>query len=100
MPFRMPGWAQMGVEAKDTNEGLRITRVLEGSPAEKAGLKEGDIVVRADDRDMAGLSDLREIVRRHNTDDEITVTVRRGDEELDLKVKLGRREPGRMHWMP
>ncbi|KPK99307.1 MAG: hypothetical protein AMK75_06720 [Planctomycetes bacterium SM23_65] len=94
--FNMPGLAQLGVEAKDGEEGLRITRVLEGSAAEKAGLKEGDIVVRADDRDIAGLGDLREIVRRHEPDDEVTLTVRRGEKELDLKVKLGRRP----YWRP
>ena len=46
----------------------------------------------ADEKDLAGVGALKEVVRRHKPDDEITMTVRRGDDDLDLKVKLGRRE--------
>jgi len=101
-PFAFPAPGQMGIEAGNTENGLRITRVIEGSPAEKAGLKKDDIIVRADDKDIAGLNDLREIVRKHKANDEITVTVRRGAQEMEVKVKLGAagQGPEPPMWMP
>ena len=86
--------AQIGIEAENTENGLRITRIIEGAPAEKAGLKKDDIILRADEKDIAGLGDLKEIVRKHKANDEITVTVRRGAQEVDVKVKLGPAEQG------
>jgi S1-C subfamily serine protease len=90
--FRMPGEQRsyLGIEAKDAQDGLKITKVFEGSPADKAGLKCDDVILRVDDRDVAGLNDLRAIVRAHKPDDEITIAVKRLDRELDVKVKLGR----------
>ncbi|HUW57261.1 MAG TPA: PDZ domain-containing protein [Planctomycetota bacterium] len=92
--------AQLGIEAEDTAAGLRVTRVFEGSAAEKAGLRVDDILVRADDRDLAGLGDLKEILRRHRVDDEITLTVRRDDKEMDFKVKLKGRELPQINRQP
>jgi S1-C subfamily serine protease len=99
-----PAPAQIGIEAENTENGLRITRIIEGSPAEKAGLKKDDVILRADEKDIAGLNDLREIVRKHKANDEIAVTVRRGAQEVDVKVKFGPAGPGRGQeppvWMP
>jgi len=94
---------QIGIEAENTENGLRVTQVVEGSPAEKAGLKKNDIILRADDKDVAGLGDLREIVQKHKANDEITMTVRRGAQEVDVKVKLGPGGQGGNRppvWMP
>ena len=66
-----------------------MTRVFEGSPAEKAGIKLNDVVVRVDDKDVAGLNDLRNIVRGRAPDDAITIAVKRDGKDMDLKVKLG-----------
>ena len=79
----------LGVEAKDTADGLVVTRVFEGSPAEKGGIKLNDVVVRVDDKDIAGLADLRDVVRGHAPDDAISIAVKRDGKELDLTVKLG-----------
>lgn len=42
------GGFQLGVRVSDSSSGVRIDDVSEGSPAEKAGLKEGDVVVQFD----------------------------------------------------
>ena len=87
--FRAAG-AYLGIEGEHTEDGLRIKRVLEDSPADKAGLKTGDIVLRADEKDIAGIGDLRDIIRRHKPGDEIAMSIHRNRKEIDLKVKLGR----------
>jgi S1-C subfamily serine protease len=99
-PFTFPAPGQIGIDTENTENGLRITRVIEGSPAEKAGLKKDDVVVRADEKDIAGLNDLREVVRKHKANDEIVVTVRRGVQEVEVKVRLGAAGPRPDVWMP
>jgi serine protease Do len=73
-----------------------ISEVLEGSPAEKAGLKGRDLLVAIDlqplprfkpDRVIVNFVE-REIQRRH-PGDAITLTVLRGSERLELKAVLG-----------
>lgn len=51
---------QLGIVAKkgDTESGLTITRVLKGSPADKAGLKVGDVMLTLDDRWTDSMEDL------------------------------------------
>jgi len=85
----VPQRAFVGIEARNTDDGLRITRVLEDSPAGRAGLKTDDIILRAAEKEIAGMTDLKDVLRSLKPDDEITVTVRRGDKEIDVKVTLG-----------
>ncbi|HUV39051.1 MAG TPA: PDZ domain-containing protein, partial [Planctomycetota bacterium] len=86
---RFPQGAFLGIEGEDTADGLRVKRVVEDSPAAAAGLKEGDIILRADRKDLAGLNDLREIIRGHKPDDALAMIVRRDGREMDVNVKLG-----------
>lgn len=46
----------IGVQLIKVNDGLEIVSVMYGSPAEKAGLKTGDIITKADNNDLKGLS--------------------------------------------
>jgi serine protease Do len=80
----------LGVEAEDTDQGVKVTRVIEGSPAQKAGMKVGDVVSRAGGKEIAMLSDLRDVVRWHKPGDVLDVEVKRGNEQIDLKATLTR----------
>jgi hypothetical protein len=70
--------------------GLRVTRVLGGSPAARAGVHEGDRIVRVDDRDVAGLKDLRAAVAGVKRGDRVRLAVRRDrPDPLTLTVTAG-----------
>jgi len=74
-------------------QGFRVTWVLRGTEAEKAGFKPGDIITHLDGEALkaSGLQDA-EILRRRIEDMDIgadvTLKVIRGKEEMDLKVTL------------
>jgi hypothetical protein len=72
--------------------GLRLSGVRAGSPAEKAGMMAGDVVVEFSDREVLNIYDYTYALRDHVPGDTVTVRVRRGDDEIELTAVLGKRE--------
>jgi len=70
------------------SEGAAILQVAEGSPAAKAGLQQGDIVVEADGTPVKNSGDLRRLVRSKSPGDPITLTVRRAGETNHVTARL------------
>ncbi|HSB70505.1 MAG TPA: M28 family peptidase [Candidatus Methylomirabilis sp.] len=73
------------------DEGVRLNGVLAGSPAEKAGLRAGDLIVRFDGRTVRNLEDLVFVLRGKRAGDLVEVVYRRGDEEHAVSAVLGTR---------
>jgi hypothetical protein len=67
----------------------RISSVLPGSAAARAGLQADDVIVRIDDTIVQQFSDLQEKVKQHLTGDEITIRYLRQNEQRQVKLKLG-----------
>jgi S1-C subfamily serine protease len=74
-------------------EGVALTGVREGSPAEKAGLKAGDIIIRFGTRALKDVYDYTYALRDAKAGLPIDLTVRRGAETLTLRITPARR-PG------
>jgi membrane-associated protease RseP (regulator of RpoE activity) len=75
----------------DTDD-LEITNIYEDSPADRAGLKVGDLIVRLDNKKVSKRTDLAAFLSKRKPGDEITVDVQTADEaEVTIDVKLGRR---------
>ena len=72
-------------------EGVKLDGVSEGSPAEKAGLKGGDIIVGFGGEPVKNIEDFMAGLVKHKPGDEVDVLVKRDGEEKTLKVKLGLR---------
>jgi serine protease Do len=66
-------------------DGLLVRAVQEGSPAERAGLEAGDLLVRAGERELDGLDALHAAI---DTADALTLGVVRGLEEREVQVRL------------
>jgi aminopeptidase YwaD len=73
-------------------KGVRFADIHEGSPAALAGLKQGDILIRFGDREIANLYDFTYALRAHKVGDEVLVEVLRGNEKITAKVKLAQRK--------
>jgi hypothetical protein len=70
-------------------KGYAISGVSPGSPADKGGLKGGDVLIEFAGRKITGLDDFDLALRRVNAGDEVPITVLRGGKEAKLKVTLG-----------
>lgn len=70
-------------------EGIYVRDVETFSAAEKGGIKIGDVIVKADGKDVKTMDELNEIKNTHSIGDEMTITVNRDGQEKDLTITLG-----------
>jgi serine protease Do len=82
----------LGVTPEGSGGEVRLVRVLEGMPAEKAGLAVGDIVVAIDGNLVTNRSEFHRMIGDRQPGEELEFKVRRGDEEKLLIAKLVSRE--------
>jgi C-terminal processing protease CtpA/Prc len=69
-------------------EGVLVRSVEKGSAAEKAGLKAGDVIVRADNEKLTDRTDLSYILRNHRGGGKMTLVVMRDKKEQTIQVTL------------
>jgi M6 family metalloprotease-like protein len=81
--------ADLGVRTSESDEGAKIDRFPNGSAAEAAGLKVGDVIVRIDDVPLGAAQRLRDAVSSHKPGETVTLLVKREGKDLEIKVKLG-----------
>ena len=69
-------------------QGVMLSGVRGGSPADKAGIQAGDVIVRFGARDTRNIYDYMYALGDHKPGEEVVVTVKRGKETVELKVTL------------
>ena len=72
-------------------EGVLIRSVEKGSPAEKGGLKAGDVIVRVGEEKLSDRSDFGRIMRNHRTGGKLTLGIVRDKREQNLTVEIPER---------
>ena len=72
-------------------KGALIVGVFIDSPADKAGVVAGDIVVAVIGKPVLGIRDLLDKITRHKPGEQVHVTIFRGPEKLDLRMKVTQR---------
>ncbi|MBD0369959.1 MAG: M20/M25/M40 family metallo-hydrolase [Pyrinomonadaceae bacterium] len=70
----------------DSNEGLKLDGVREGSPAEKAGLKAGDVIIKLAGHDVRNVYDYTYILGEMKAGQEYELEALRGGKPLKLKI--------------
>jgi serine protease Do len=70
--------------------GAKVGEVSENSPAEKAGLKEGDLITKIDENTIDDPNDLTKTIRGHKPGDKVTITYKRDGKEQKATVELGK----------
>jgi periplasmic serine protease, Do/DeqQ family len=76
-------------ETIGVKEGILVAQVAPGSPAEKAGLKVGDIIVAVDGEKVREVRELQFRIMKTPPGTEITLTIIRGGKEQTIKAKVG-----------
>ena len=78
----------------DSTHGALVNEVIEDSPADKAGLKRGDIIVEYDGTRVDELNDLPRLVAATPVGETVRVKVFRDGKERTIKVEIGRLDDG------
>ncbi|MEQ1764195.1 MAG: PDZ domain-containing protein [Pyrinomonadaceae bacterium] len=71
--------------------GVAISKVIEGSPAQSAGLQDGDVIVRINGDEIGSGRKLTRLIGEISPDHTAKVTVLRGGAEREINVTLGKR---------
>ena len=85
--------AYLGVQIGDTTAGTgaQVTRVVSGSPADKAGLQAGDVITAIDGKSISSADDLTARVATYKPGDKATLSVKRGSSTKSLDITFGQR---------
>lgn len=94
------GWvarAWIGVHGADRAHGVEVTKVVDDGPADRAGIRVGDVVTTLDEHSVAGMAALLTVVRDHDPGERLTITLQREGETTSREVVLGTKAPGSGH---
>lgn len=77
----------IGIAFSRVEKGIMVTKIYDHSPAQKEGIKVGDIIIKVDNHDLAGVLDekVKEYVRGEEGT-KVSLTLLRGQETISLKV--------------
>jgi serine protease Do len=73
-------------------EGVMVQEVLKDSPAEKAGIEIGDVILQLDGNSVKTANELQSIIASHRSGDEVKLTIWRDGKKLNKSVKLKKRD--------
>ncbi|HEX5102565.1 MAG TPA: PDZ domain-containing protein [Pirellulaceae bacterium] len=79
-------------EGEEGQQGAQITQVYPAGPAARAGMRTGDVIVRVNDQAIESTPDLISTVESLDPQSQAQFVVLRGDREVPLNVRLGRRD--------
>ena len=71
------------------DESQSLPAIVPGSPADKAGLKEGDVILKINNDEIKAGNSLTRLLSQYQPGDEVTLKILREDKELDVKIKFG-----------
>lgn len=82
----------LGVNLRGEEDGgVFVDSVTEDGPAAKAGVKDGDKIIKLNDKEVKGAEQLAEQIHAMKPGQTVTLTVKRDDKEMKIKVTLGKR---------
>lgn len=85
---RFKNLTQTQIEKSGVENGIVVTSIKAGSAAAESGLKAGDIVIGAEETEIAGTGDLRSILSKLSAGEALNLTVIRGKKSIEITVLL------------
>jgi serine protease Do len=83
----------LGILLAEVDNAVKISEVMPDTAASKAGLKANDIVLSLGGTTVKDVPTFIESVGQHKPGDQVTLRIKRGDEEKEIKATLGKRPP-------
>ena len=73
---------------EEDGKGVKIGGTTAGTPADKAGLKGGDIVLKLGDKPTGTLMELSAVLAAHKPGDKVTLVYKRGEKVISVDITL------------
>ena len=92
-----PPEGSIGVQVKIDAGKIVVVEPIKGGPAEKAGVKPDDVIMKVDDhkvKETAEQEDLEAMVKeivKHKPGEKIKLGIKRGDKDMTIEVTVGKR---------
>jgi serine protease Do len=75
------------------NQGALVTQVASGSPADKAGIRAGDVITAINDKEVGNVDDLNSIIHNYNIGQQVDITYYRGNVKNMVSLTLAASPP-------
>lgn len=87
------GQPKMGLSIQDTEDGkgVKVMDVQEESAAEKAGIKENDIITQINDKDVNSADEVTKMIRENREKGSVMMKVQRGNKTQNIEVRIPRK---------
>jgi serine protease Do len=85
----MPPQAALGIQLDVADNVARIASVAPGQAAERAGLKDGDVIRKVNGQDIKGRPHLQQTIRAHQPGDKVTLSIERDGTMQTKEATLG-----------
>ncbi len=86
------GSALLGVYTTYCNGGAKIDEIIPCSPAEKAGLGEGDVITKVNNKEISSTQDLKDAITSYSVGENVTITYIHGGDTETTEARLGDKE--------
>lgn len=73
------------------SSGIYIAQIVKGGPADGKGIKEGDIIIKIDDKYLNTINDLRRYIYTKKPGDKVVLNINKGKYTKDIEIALGRK---------
>lgn len=83
----------VGIQVSENRYGLTVEKIVEGSGAEAAGIKIGDLIVKADGESVKSSDELNDIRDKKAPNETMTLSIIRNGELIEIPVVLGEDTP-------
>jgi S1-C subfamily serine protease len=77
----------------EPRSGVMVAEIVKGSPAERAGLQSGDVIVKFGGAKVLDAEQIRKLIKSKRADEAVPVEVLRGDQTRELTVTLAAAKP-------
>ncbi len=74
--------------SQNLDSGIYIAEIVKNSPASNAGLKEGDVILKIDEKELKKMSELRAYIYSKSPGDKVTIEYLRNNKKLQVEVVL------------
>jgi S1-C subfamily serine protease len=84
-----PGFLGVQVRVGPTGNGIEVVKLIEGCPAEKAGLKAGDLITQLDGEAVGGVQEFVKSISSRKAGDKVKLQISRDGKTDEINVTLG-----------